>query len=480
MTSIAQHYLLVPFAPMFRIVVVGVVLGACTRPNPAFCNEDGDCSNGEVCNLETNGCIPKPPDDTCEMDMECPIERPICGDDAMCRTCSLDDECASGVCQIDGTCEPVERVLQVRPNGASSGACTTEAPCSLEYARTLVDSDRTTLRLGDGTYSLGAPFVVDFTSLTIVGSRTAIIQRTTSGASFEIVGDATNATLRGFTLNRGLTCADAAVELNKLAFNTPGIDATSYVAGTACTLAIRESELLDSPSDAIAVSGGGLAITNIKIERTAGNGIAAVGGAIVTIVGATVTDSTQLGVTASGGALSVRRSSVSYNRLGGIRSTDGTFEIVNNFIFRNGDPGRSSFGGLHLDSAVATSRVQHNTVVLNDCDVNVTPALSGGVYCRIGPVNTIGTAYGNLIANNYRGNTTFQFAQTGGTCDFTHSLVSETTLNLGCVPGSDMCRLAGGSSPAIDTGPSLGVLDDFDGEPRSDGMPDMGADEFHP
>ena len=459
--------------------LLAVIFTSCTRPNPEFCDENTDCNNGEICSLDINRCIAAPPDTTCVDDADCPVERPVCGDDAACRSCLADDECGSEVCRSDGTCEAADRILYVRPNGLTSGTCTAADRCDLTYARSLVSAERQTIRLADGTYTLSQQFRVDGgASLTVVGSRAASLQFTGVGPAVGILGVGTKAHLRGFTIHQGATCSNATFELVRMAFNNPGGDVRSWIAASGCTLVVTDSTLSDSLEHGISQNGGDATVTGTTIERSAGNGVDLSSGTAV-VKTSTITRNGRVGITGDTGRVVVHRSIVSANRLGGIRSTNGSFEIVNNFVFRNGDPGQSTFGGMHLDSNSSSSRVMHNTVMYNDCDVNVSPPLSGGLYCRIG---ASGTAYGNLIAQNYRGNTSLQNAQTGGSCDFTYSLIAENPLapvNFGCVLGSDMCRLAGGGA-AIDAGMQLGVTEDFDGQPRSDGKPDIGADEYHP
>lgn len=456
------------------VMIVGA--NACTRANPDYCDQDTDCMNGEVCNLDINRCIPDPAGSDCSSNDECPAERPICAEDAACRSCLADAECASSVCRTDGTCELSERILYARPNGIASGECTAADPCSLSHAQSLLTSERGTIHLADGTYPLTSSFVIyDAKQVTIVGSRNARMERTSPGFSFEIMGIGTTATLRGFTLTRGLTCSNAALDMSRMALHS-GNEPRPWISSVGCTLNVSESELSDGLDKAIVVSGGSASVTGTKIERTAGDALE-ISNATATIKTSTITESTGIGVTAQGGALIVQRSSISANRMGGIRSTQGTFEIVNNFVFQNGNAANSTFGGMHLDSNAAQSRVQHNTVTRNDCDVNVEPPFSGGVYCNLPfPSN----ACGNVIANNFRGNTTYQNAQTGGNCFFGCSLVKPDTIEIGCAPGSNECHLSGNGGLALDAGTDLGVMEDFDGEPRSDGKPDFGADEFHP
>lgn len=281
-------------------------------------------------------------------------------------------------------------------------------------------------------------------------------------------------------MNNGLKCTDAVVELSNVAFHSAGADALPWIEGENCTATIDDSVLSDAPVAAIRVVGGNLNVASTRIERSTGHGIEAAGAAQVTVRTTSITQGRQLGISADGATVTVRRSLVRENRMGGIRSTNGVFDIVNNFVVRNGNAANASFGGMHLDSNVSTSRVQHNTVVLNDSDVFSGSNLAGGIYCRISNSFSPTQAAGNIIANNYRGNTEHQNAQIAGACNFSGSLVEQTTLPVGCkTTQPEECRLTG-DGLAPNTAPITGVMEDYDGQPRTDGTPDMGADEYHP
>jgi hypothetical protein len=133
---------------------------------------------------------------------------------------------------------------------------------------------------------------------------------------------------------------------------------------------------------------------------------------------------------------------------------------------------------MRLESASSGNRVQHNTVARNDSDFDATPILAGGVYC-IGAV-----ASNNLVVNNFRGNTTLPNAQVGGSCDFSDSLVAESAAaGMFRADGTNMVDgyyLDSPTSLAVSAGVASGVTVDIDGQARSDGMPDLGADELDP
>ena len=215
---------------------------------------------------------------------------------------------------------------------------------------------------------------------------------------------------------------------------------------------------------------GVLRVSGTRVEASATDGIRTSSGD-VTVRSSVVTRNKGIGIVSQSGPLIVDACTVSENLGGGISSTNGSFNITNNAVVHNGDPGVTGFGGLRLDSSEPVNRFQHNTVIRNDCDVNFMPVLAGGVYC-VGAI-----ASNNLIANNFRGNTSLANAQTGGSCDFGNSIISQTDATLGLA--ADGVHLTATSS-AVNAGSASAVTTDIDGAARSDGMPDIGADEFQP
>lgn len=468
------------------VVVLGGVFAAsaCTKRNPLFCEADSECNNGMVCDLSTHGCVVGVDASTvCASNEQCPANAPVCRPDMACHKCALDDECGTRVCRSDGACEAAERVLYVSPNGVAAGQCPSTSPCELFYARSLLTSERSTIRLDNGTYVLGSDFEVTgaITNLTIVGGRAAIIQRPSAGWAFEVGTAAAPSssilTIRGITINKGVRCDTASLTLTGVAFDNAPSETLPWVDARSCDLDVTDSELNDSLAEGIVASAGTTTITRARIDGSASHGVR-VQSAPVTIRSSTISNNAEIGVTAVAGLMTVERSKISGNRRGGLSSVSGTFDVTNNFVVYNGDPSVTSFGGMRLESSSSGNRVQHNTVARNDCDVNATPVLAGGVYC-VGAV-----ASNNLVVTNYRGNTTLPSAQVGGSCDFSASYVSETPINgMFRADGMNMAdgfHLDSSTSPVVNAGIASGVTVDIDGQARSDGMPDLGADELDP
>lgn len=112
--------------------------------------------------------------------------------------------------------------------------------------------------------------------------------------------------------------------------------------------------------------------------------------------------------------------------------------------------------------------------MLNTADVNATPVLAGGLYCGAGDASN------NIVVQNFRGNTNLPNAQTGGGCTFGNSRIGPDAESIGFVDYvADKLHLAP-ASPVINAGSSSTVTDDYDGDARSDGLADLGADEFVP
>jgi len=330
---------------------------------------------------------------------------------------------------------------------------------------------------------LGSDFEVAgaITDLTLVGGRGAIIQRPSAGPAFEVGTSAAQSssslTLRGISINKGVRCDNATLTLTRVAFDNGPSEALPWVEANGCLLEIADSELNDSLAEGIVASAGTTTITGARIEGSASHGVRVVA-APVTVRSCTISRNAEIGVTVVGGLMIVERSKISGNRRGGLSSVSGGFDVTNNIVVYNGASSVASFGGMRLESASSGNRVQHNTVARNDSDFDATPILAGGVYC-IGAV-----ASNNLVVNNFRGNTTLPNAQVGGSCDFSDSLVAESAAaGMFRADGTNMVDgyyLDSPTSLAVSAGVASGVTVDIDGQARSDGMPDLGADELDP
>lgn len=111
-------------------LVALVHLASCSRENPAYCDEEVECPDGEACNHERNECVPDGLDAAdCEPGL-CPEEAPICDlDTGACRSCEYggagDEECSAQdegapACTPEGMCVECE---EARHCPAESPVC---------------------------------------------------------------------------------------------------------------------------------------------------------------------------------------------------------------------------------------------------------------------------------------------------------------------------------------------------------------------
>ncbi len=257
-----------------RFILATLVLVACTKPNPdRCCNDEADCTaqglpigsactNGLIC--RGNQCIAETcassadcdaaspycamqlcanvcTDDsqcpgfgesepfcvggacvTCRVGMsDCPETTPVCDANA-CRTCVLDLECASNVCDVDtGACVSVNSVLYASSTGSDSADCSQANPCSVTHAITLVDTSHTTIRLLAGSY-VSSISIATGRAFSIIGTD-AILEGTTNGtiSALDVEGGST-VMVRGLDIARtvsgtSVTCgATSSVTLRNL------------------------------------------------------------------------------------------------------------------------------------------------------------------------------------------------------------------------------------------------------------------------
>ncbi len=191
---------------------------------------------------------------------------------------------------------------------------------------------------------------------------------------------------------------------------------------------------------------------------------------------AQVTNNTGGGISASGGTLTVTQSTISANQGGGISvSGAATFDITNNFIFRNGDQDTGTFGGVDLGIATAGSnRFAFNTVADNRAAIN-----SGGVICNVAALacpNNI------VVRNTLAGSANAANAQTSGACTYPTSAVANDASAMAFAHGDSApfdYHLTS-SSAAVDHATTVTTVSvDVDGDARPQGSADdQGADEF--
>jgi len=165
----------------------------------------------------------------------------------------------------------------------------------------------------------------------------------------------------------------------------------------------------------------------------------------------------------------------------GIFISASLFEIVNNFILRNGSPG-ALYAAVHIEDndteGIRPGRFEFNTLAQNQA-LN-----SWGVHCA---------ATDQTMSNNIVVSTVDDDAAVSGSCAWTYSNIQREAgtveegagnMNVPALfvdPNEDFHLRTG--SPCVDGGDPAALLEaplpvDFDGDPRpAGGAPDIGADE---
>jgi len=415
-----------------------VSLGACQtvkdwlgqEPNPAYCQAHPEaqlckdafpdalptgCTTNDDCTAPTAVC--ETATRTCVECTQaepsaCTGSTPVCGDDDACRACAAHTECASAACLPDGSCADEGQVAYVAPTGTNNTSCTRAQPCT-KIASALA-TNRPYVKLS-GTTDEGNTVTINNQNVTLIAEPGSKLVRTSNGIVLEVKG-------------------------------------TSQVT-------IYDLEI-----------SGGSGAQGIGISMPPGNT------AMLSLVRAKVIGNAGGGISASGGTLKVSQSTISLNAGGGISisGSGATFDLTNNFIYRNGDQDTGTFGGLNLGIAVAgTNRLAFNTIVDNRAAIN-----SAGVICNapsfMGP--------NNIIARNaLAGSTTAPNAQTSGACTYPTSTIANDVTTL-AFAHPDMApfdyHLTAASSAIDQATTATTVMVDFDGDVRPHGAaPDQGADE---
>ncbi|NVB82673.1 MAG: right-handed parallel beta-helix repeat-containing protein [Kofleriaceae bacterium] len=428
-----------------------LALTACSKSNPYYCegapdnncaNTDGgqmgcqksaDCTNASapVCDTAAHVCVACGDGET----QACMGNTPVCSNHE-CVACTSHGDCDSNVCVLDtGACAGDGEVAYVDPNATDNDVCTRTMPCT-KVAKAL---------------ATGRPYVK----------------------------------LQGMT-NEQVTVAGKTVAL----FADPGAKLTSTTNGIilkvegATQLTIHDLEISGASgagNPGISLQPGNTAnvsLYRVTVSGNQGGGITASGGALA-LYESTVSGNQGSGLSLSGVSLTMSRSLVSINRGGGI-SISGTssFDITNNFIFRNGDPDASMFGGVNIGVATpGVNRFEFNTIADNRSSPGTIRA--GGVLCDIP-----GFAGGNnIIARNaVGGSTTVTNAQTLGQCTYPTSKIQADVTDLAFVSADAApynYKLTAGSSAIDQATTSSSINSDYDLDVRPQGgQKDIGADEY--
>lgn len=381
------------------------------------CSSSAQCSGATpVCDVTgTKSCVQCTTADAAA----CSGATPVCAASNTCERCTMHAQCTSNVCLPDGSCSDGANVAYVAATG-SGAACTKAMPCNTLAAA--VATNKPLVKIAAGLVKDASKTTIDGKAVTILADQGAKLDRDGDGPILEI------------------TSANADVKIFDLE-----VTGASGVSG----------------ADGIVVTpnGGAPKLTLTRVKVTANQGT---------------------GVTSSGGALTIAQSTVSTNQGGGISvtGTGTTFDITNNFIYRNGDPDNGTFGGVNLGIATAGSnRFEFNTVVDNRASAG--PTRVGGVLCDIAAF----TAANNIVARNtVGGSATVANAQTLGNCTYPTSKVQQDMAGL-ALASPDVTpysyKLTANSSAQDQATTSSTITVDNDGDSRPQGpQKDIGADEL--
>jgi hypothetical protein len=190
-----------------------------------------------------------------------------------------------------------------------------------------------------------------------------------------------------------------------------------------------------------------------------------------------------LGIEARGTRLTVTRSKIDTNSLGGIEVSTGGFDITNNFVVHNGMDGASiaNIGGINLHSRDATSRLDYNTIADNGVGSGAGASVAAGLTCGFAPDLDVAN---NILAANQHGQSMTP-TNVFGSCKLTipNSIDQADFANLFFADPTGLdYHVTNKSSLAVDNGKASGgtpVNVDIDGNKRpQNNVPDIGAHEL--
>jgi hypothetical protein len=419
-------------------LVSGCVPGQVSNePPPAgeTCKGDADCTaSAPHCGPE-GACVACLQDDHC---VASPKE-PVCDETLSCRACEEHGECASSVCNREtGACVAESAVAYVASGG--TGDCSRAAPCgTIAAALDLVRADndaRSAIRLGSGTYT--EPLALSDVRVRIIADGATIqlgppgesqaipAPDPTRGAAIVSVGARAHVTLEGVRIQGTRDRAD--------------------VSGLHC-FADADSTLQ--------------------------------------LLGSTVADHAGLGILTQGCIVTLSRSAVTNNAGGGLLVIDSAFDVTNSYFLDNGDVASSSVPGVTIrnDVPVISQRFAFNTVTGNQAGPEVD---ASGVSCHV--LSGYTTLSSNIVLVGLGGK-----RSAAGNCHWVHSnleglsaidptgFAAAQNVDRDCMihAREDGLPSITAGAPCADQGePDLGILVDYDGNPRSPTAPDIGADEL--
>ena len=483
---------------------------ACTDAAKPYCNDDAmgtcvECTENVHCTAEGESCNPINGQCTTEIVVQCDPDDggdatcaanndvgDYCSDVGACADCLVDDHCSANVaeaicgqesltcrgCEVGGSdcetglCGTNQEGVCIQPNeviyvnggtGVDVGACDEANPCKTiaggiekvepgrniilvaagMYPERLVVSDKSFSVIADGNVSINPPSGGDTAVLTLSGT-----------ADVTLVGiEVTNA--NGAVDSDAIACSNATAALTLIGSSVIG-SRDIGIESDNCTLSIQDSEVSGNTGIGISATGGTLEVQDSEVSGNTG-----------------------IGISATGGTLEVLRSEILNNAAGGLVSNGANYTIVNNIIGLNGFASGASVSGADLTAGGATTEVfEFNTVAFNrrgtsnnrmamQCD-------STNLVMRNCIFMLEDDATFSLIDDCNSEFSLIDMDSTGDSGEATSPLSANATF-VNAAEG-DFHLIEG--SPGIDVANGTPPATDIDGDPRTAGMADMGADEF--
>lgn len=195
----------------------------------------------------------------------------------------------------------------------------------------------------------------------------------------------------------------------------------------------------------------------------------------------------KVGIFSQGTRLTVTRSKIDSNTVGGIDVALGGFDLTNNFIVGNGADGATggNIGGVKLETQDATSRLLYNTIADNKVGDSAGSGVAGGVTCGSGVAVVLAN---NILAANLHSGTGPGAHPTNlaGACTEAQNSIDQADFDgLSFADPSQLDYHITATIPpskAVDKGMTTGgtpVNIDFDGNKRpQNNIPDIGAHEL--
>lgn len=472
---------------MRRLALAALIaLTGCERTSALYCEKHPDVCDGsadaassactdESCAANNNGlpfCFEMTTCGACRTGDDCAAPTAIC-DPAThaCRGCRVNADCATEVCQDDGTCASPDQVAYVGGPTATGTACTLAMPCPTLEVALAVTPPAHYLRL------VGA--VHETRTVTIDGAR--VVDILGGGEAIDFANGGV-----GLDIKDQAAVVIHDVDLSHTNAGVGAGDDCVFVENGAPHLTVTHSTIHACDGDGIDGAAGTIVVAGSTI-RDCRYGIEQLNDATLTVARSTLTMNRQNAIYVNAGGqptptTTIDASVIAFNATatdsGGYAALEltGAISIANTIIAKNGS-NVTSVGGIHL---TATDPSTLELVTLADNTSTTTP---GKAMICTGIVATKITS--SIVTGNG--------PSTSSLCPLTYTLTDAAVTGTGNKVGAPLFypdvlsptdphfyRIQVGSAAIDAADPTITIARDIDGDVRPAGMADMGADEYHP